>query len=390
MNQSIIVLAATLAILAGACAPEGGVGCVPGEVRECPCDLGYAGVQACEADGETWSPCDCGGDADTDTDTTWRVEPTGQRRCYDNAVEIDCAGLPCATDGGAFCGQDAEYPGSERFFSCRNADGTAQHPCAPTASDGETVIDTLTGLEWQRTWTQGLDWPQQAVALCALIVNDQQYGGHDDWRLPTFQELAGLLHYGQHSPAIDLIAFPDTPPARFWTSSRMDANLPAYNWVVDFHDGVATINEYMGVVRCVRGGPYHRTSADRYEVSGDPEYRMVHDRATGLTWTAAFASKLTWSEALSYCEGLELGGQSDWRLPDIAELRSLAEVAPDPDAPEFPEMPPEPYSILLWSSTTHAANPGHAWYMLMATGFGPVNKALKTSLLGSLCVRGGP
>jgi hypothetical protein len=383
MNRSIVMLATALAILAAACDPEGGAGCVPGEVRECPCDLGYAGVQVCETDGGTWSPCDCGGDADTDTDTTWRVEPTGQRRCYDNAVEIDCPGLPCAADGGAFCGQDAEYPGNERFFSCRNPDGTAQHPCDPEASDDETVIDTLTGLEWQRGWTDGID--------CATMLNDQQYGGNDDWRLPSLQELAGLVHHGRHSPAIDPVAFPDTPSDRFWTSSPSKVeNFSSYHWVVSFRDGAATIDGQAEVVRCVRGGPYHGTSTDRYEVSGGEQDGVVLDRATGLTWTQAFASELTWNEALLYCEGLAAGGHSDWRLPSISELRSMAEVAPGPDAPEFPGVPSYPYSACSWSSTSYLPNPGFAWYLYMRTDFSPTAEALKTSLLGALCVRGGP
>jgi hypothetical protein len=31
----------------------------------------------------------------------------------------------------------------------------------------------------------------------------------------------------------------------------------------------------------------------------------------------------TWDEAMAYCDSLDVGGQSDWRLPSINELRSL-------------------------------------------------------------------
>ncbi len=68
-----------------------------------------------------------------------------------------------------------------------------------------------------------------------------------------------------------------------------------------------------------------------YTVSDSGE--TVTDNITGLVWTqnadtdgsgsALADDKKTQSAAVTYCDGLELDGYSDWRLPDIKEAYSL-------------------------------------------------------------------
>ena len=50
------------------------------------------------------------------------------------------------------------------------------------------------------------------------------------------------------------------------------------------------------------------------------------DSASGLTWQT-FPTKKTWADGLAYCDALDLGGQSDWRLPTIDELKTLSSCA---------------------------------------------------------------
>jgi hypothetical protein len=48
------------------------------------------------------------------------------------------------------------------------------------------------------------------------------------------------------------------------------------------------------------------------------------DEATGLTWEATPpANYLTWADANSYCQNLDLNGQGGWRMPTISDLRTL-------------------------------------------------------------------
>jgi len=49
----------------------------------------------------------------------------------------------------------------------------------------------------------------------------------------------------------------------------------------------------------------------------------VSDNVTGLHWQRHHSAAMAYSGASGYCDGLDLGGHQDWRLPDIRELYSL-------------------------------------------------------------------
>lgn len=42
----------------------------------------------------------------------------------------------------------------------------------------------------------------------------------------------------------------------------------------------------------------------------------------GNIWSSRSSSTYNWSDAVSYCDNLNEGGYSDWRLPNISELRT--------------------------------------------------------------------
>ena len=57
-----------------------------------------------------------------------------------------------------------------------------------------------------------------------------------------------------------------------------------------------------------------------------PLLHSVHDMKTDLWWedtSMPGTQLLTWREAISYCEALELDFFDDWRLPNIFELASI-------------------------------------------------------------------
>jgi hypothetical protein len=107
----------------------------------------------------------------------------------------------------------------------------------------------------------------------------------------------------------------------------------------------------------------------------------VYDEATGLTWQKGTADingdglitmdtfpggdRVTWQEALAWCEGSSLASQYDWRLPNIKELKSLVDRSKRNPAidPVF-----EVAMYLYWSSTTLSSDPINSWSIDFRSG----------------------
>ena len=113
----------------------------------------------------------------------------------------------------------------------------------------------------------------------------------------------------------------------------------------------------------------------------------VTDIKTGLVWQQGEPGSMTWGPALSYCEGLTLGGDSGWRLPNIKELESLIDDSryfPATDTNYFPNA----IAISYWSSTTDASNSYGAWGVGFDDGYVHGDGG-KDSSAYVRCVRGG-
>jgi hypothetical protein len=91
---------------------------------------------------------------------------------------------------------------------------------------------------------------------------------------------------------------------------------------------------------------------------------------TGLVWArnANMSGKMSWSNALDYCNNLDYGGQSDWRLPNRSELLSLIDIgciwpALSTGHP-FIGVQHEYY----WTSSTFKYLRGRAWFVDLRCG----------------------
>ncbi|QGY39395.1 DUF1566 domain-containing protein [Pseudodesulfovibrio cashew] len=287
------------------------------------------------------------------------VVDTGQDACFDERGQVACPG-----PDEAFRGQDAQYRGNRARYR-DNRDGT--------------VSDLVTGLMWVKARGGRMSWDKamDEVRRCRV-------GGYDDWRAPTIKELYSLMDFNGwvQGRERDSIPYLDTRYFGFeygnpsqgqrvidcqdWSSTvyrgqTLGGNPSAFG--VNFADGrIKGYPQYdhrgLGrFMRFVRGNPNY--GKNDFLDNGDG---TVSDRATGLTWQRKDSGGTkNWRQALAYCENLELGGRTDWRLPNAKELQSIVDYTRSPPAtgsaaidPIFAVTEPESY---FWTSTTHLSGP---------------------------------
>ncbi len=241
---------------------------------------------------------------------------------------------------------------------------------APTFTDNgnSTVTDAVTGLMWQKTDSGEMTW-ENAVAGAASIT----LGGFSDWRLPTAQEAFSILNHNSN-PALNSTYFVNHAsgtPGYWWTSDLFYGdNTKA--WATNAggglgpHPKTSTISAGGTLrfhARYVRGA--NPTLGHNYLNNGDG---TITDLDTGLMWTQAPSTAMSWSNSLTYAEGLTLGGFNDWRLPNVKELQSLQDIT-RATASAVTTVPclnrmlfPAATATAYWSSTSvKAGTPTNAW-----------------------------
>ena len=255
---------------------------------------------------------------------------TGEVRCFNTESEI-----PCPSAGSAFYGQDAQY--AEAGF-CKPQDLVLKK----TTVDAEThttVIDNNTGLEWLSSKTDlSYNW-ENAIAYCENL----NYAGSSDWRLPSANELKTVLSYTIMIPYLNTEYFDNIYVV--WTSTPY-LNDPETAMLLSFGQFHSQMKTDESSVVCVRGDRLPESEFVVSNVNGD---EIVKDLTTNLYWQKSYRLEVRWQEALEYCENLEYGGYSDWRMPNINELRSLVNYEKVDPVSDFPDM----LSDWFMSSTTH-------------------------------------
>lgn len=287
---------------------------------------------------------------------------TGQQKCYDNYNRE----IQCPQPGSSFYGQDGNYSGKARKF---------------TDNSNGTITDNATNIIWQKDLSTGKDWAQ-ANAYCAAKTT-----GGLSWRLPTRFEAETLVDLSQQQTINSLFS---TSPGYIWTSTTDNSNASNALGVTHWYGGGSSFRfsktNAMNV-RCVSGQTFALGS---YVDNGDG---TVTDTTYGFMWQKTPAStEMSWANALMYCENLNDGGHTDWRLPNKLELESLVM-----DTRSNPSINTSVFNMLYFSpifhtssspDSTNQSGDGNAFTVLFNNGETTRSEG-KSSLHGVRCVRMG-
>ncbi|MFZ4856189.1 MAG: DUF1566 domain-containing protein [Desulfuromonadaceae bacterium] len=319
---------------------------------------------------------------------------TGQTLCYDATT----APIECANSG-----QDGEFQNGLQWPTPRFVDNGDQ-----------TQTDTLTGLIWSKNanpaagtknWQEALDYIK--------TLNNGNYLGHNDWRLPNINELASLINNGRSSFIGWLyeqgFTFPNVQYDYFWSATTKSANGP---WVINLNYGnvgyyYETYGIYVWPVRSGQSGSIGSLSLPKtgqttcYNTGGatidcsdtgqdgelqvgvtwpSPRFaanadRSITDNLTGLMWSSnanPAGGIKSWQQALEYINTLNSSsylGHNDWRLPTSNELATLANKGQVNSATWLNG---QGFSSVengyYWSATTKTIGTSVAWSVYMSVG----------------------
>ncbi len=270
-------------------------------------------------------------------------------------------------------GQTGDYTAVFFFF----LDYTWNAPDLTDNSDS-TITDNVTGLTWQKIDGGEMTWEDAVIYASNLTL-----GGYSDWRLPTSHELLNILNHGMH-PSIDETYF-QYDDNDFWWGAAQYVGDTAKIWVANAGGGVGPHDRSESLSaggdksfhpRCVRGSIITSSFTDNSDGT-------VTDARTNLMWSQSAFSDLAWEDAVTFAESSSYANYSDWRLPNVKELRSISE-----DEYTGPSVNPNFFSFIssnyYWSSSTESNN-GSGW--VASFDDGRVGSETKTLEHGVLLVR---
>jgi hypothetical protein len=257
------------------------------------------------------------------------------------------AATPCADAGAVFTcqGRYADYP-----LPVRHA---GDPPVAQQfVVQGDTIVDGITGLTWQRRCTSGLLTRAAAEVRCAQLALD----GHADFHLANLHELSTLWG-ADRALDLDLGLFVDCGAEVYHTATQASEE-PGTHWIIN---GSLVLTRWgddsLARGLCVRiAKPLADPPARRFVpfAVGDV---LAHDRTTHLLWETFVAqtrAAVPYAEADAYCANLHLDSRT-FRLPTSAELTSFVDYA-QPPALRVPAAFVGPSDVFYWSRTRLASD----------------------------------
>ena len=247
----------------------------------------------------------------------------------------------------------------------------------------DNALDIVTDMNTKLIWQDNNDTHHitknrvNAIKYC----EDLSHAGSSDWRLPTRDELLTIVDYTKSTPSIDN-SFKFVVDKGIYLTSTIVAGSTDDAWYVEFGNGETRYSANDSTVyniRCVKGAvgsvfssDYVKPAGSDYVTDRDDTYLMWQDDGNAGT------TKKSWSDAIEYCEGLNLKDEHGvhtgtvWRLPNIKELTTIIDDTFSGSATpaiegKFDNTAAEA-SDAYWSSTTLGQDSANAWAVAFTYG----------------------
>lgn len=191
-------------------------------------------------------------------------------------------------------------------------------PASQLTKNGAIATDKQTGLAWQVAAVADKTH-DAAVGYCDGLTE----AGFKDWRLPTYHEYASIFDFKTDKFAAPIFP-PDGDGGYFWTADEvLGQPTRAYWFKTTVGHAWKRDKTDKSWARCVRTASLLKAPYPRFVLSGAGT--VIEDRWTGKHWpaTSLFSNAATVTAASTACTNLTHAGQSDWRLPNHAELGTL-------------------------------------------------------------------
>lgn len=271
------------------------------------------------------------------------------------------SGLGTNTEGEA-------YKDSKNFVRCVRGDELSANVMSVYDRNDLKFIDNAMIQDNSYASSNELNWTK-ADEYCGTL----NLAGYSDWRLPN------VLEYGRINRWRNDVnnSFNYNKYSWYWTnedntSNENEAKYFSYNSEKDF----AANKSDKKYVRCMRGDLNTTIPVEINTTVASADITLVGSLMVQDDSSQDGGVYKKQADAITYCDGLSLGGYDDWRLPTKDELSTVYTSVSDLTFVK---------SAAYWSSTPHETKSTYGYYVNLGNGF--VGSYTKTTSYYVRCVR---